>query len=342
MEHLWWITTHSDVIYNILWGDKDTFMLAFASAGKADSYAQMPIPPAAALGDKGGEFHGLMAMVQHDHFGRQAWVHNTLNKHKQWAQGMPAPYTLVTGPMPEWVGTRLCNQPNMYAINATRLVLLQVEQPRAAATSMQACRHDVWYHWLQLQALGITLLPQPALVEACADKLPQPQQHIASDASSSNSAARLDELLQQQADQAALVPVQWAAVLVGRPGIEELAHAVSAPANTPAGVAELERQALSAWLAEAGVPTVLPYLNWHLMAKKKAPKSCASAGPGRPANVDGAMPAMRLRKPGEWRRDGAAGGTRLWSVLELAQVEWLPEAVRWIQGSEQMNKHVKE
>ncbi|WIA22256.1 hypothetical protein OEZ85_004579 [Tetradesmus obliquus] len=64
LEHLWWITTHSDVIYNILWGDKDTYMLAFAAAGKAASYAQMPIPPAAALSGKSGEFHRLRAMLR--------------------------------------------------------------------------------------------------------------------------------------------------------------------------------------------------------------------------------------------------------------------------------------
>lgn len=35
LEYLWWITSHSKVVYNILYGDKDTFSLAFAAAGEA-------------------------------------------------------------------------------------------------------------------------------------------------------------------------------------------------------------------------------------------------------------------------------------------------------------------
>jgi hypothetical protein len=33
LEYLWWINSHSRVMYNILYGDKDTFSLAFAAAG---------------------------------------------------------------------------------------------------------------------------------------------------------------------------------------------------------------------------------------------------------------------------------------------------------------------
>uniref|UniRef100_A0A383W675 Nucleotide-diphospho-sugar transferase domain-containing protein n=1 Tax=Tetradesmus obliquus TaxID=3088 RepID=A0A383W675_TETOB len=352
LEHLWWITTHSDVIYNILWGDKDTYMLAFAAAGKAASYAQMPIPPAAALSGKSGEFHRLRAMVQHDHYGRQAWVHNTLNKHKNWAQGPPAPYALVTGPMPEWVGTRLSNHPNIFAMNATRLVLLQVEQPGAAAKGLQACPQNVWSQFMQLQALGIALLPQPELMTACEEELSQLLQHDAATTSSRNggealAAGSLEQLLQQQAAQQQLAPaVQWASVLAGQPAVDELVHALSAADNTPAGVADLEREGLSKWLAAAEPPAMLQYLNWHLMAAKKAPAVCASAGPARAANADGAMPVMQLRQAGGVQDFGGAGRSKkfempaAWSALELAQAVWLPEAVRWIQGSELMRKHV--
>lgn len=382
LEHLWRITTHSDVIYNILWGDKDTYMLAFAAAGKAASYAQMPIPPAAALSGKSGEFHRLRAMVQHDHYGRQAWVHNTLNKRKNWAQGPPAPYALVTGPMPEWVGTRLSNHPNIFAMNATRLVLLQVEQPAAAAPKgLHACPQDVWGRFLRIQALGVALLPQPALLAACEGQLSQLLPHDAATTSSSNGSSKggealagmqqqvqirrllqapvdacthvqhaagsLEQLLQQQAAQQQLAPaVQWASVLAGQPAVDELVHALSAADHTPAGVADLEREGLAKWLAAAEPPAMLQYLNWHLMAAKKAPAACAAAGPGRVANADGAMPVMQLRQAGGLQDDGGAGHSKkfkmpaAWSALELAQAVWLPEAVKWIQGSELLRKHV--
>lgn len=344
-------------------------MLAFAAAGKAAIYAQMPIPPAAALGGKSGEFHHLMAMVQHDHFGRQAWVHNTLNKHGLWLQRPPAPYTLVTSPMPEWVGTRLSDHPNIFAMNATRLVLLHIEQP-AAATSMQRCPHDVWSQFMRLQLLGIALLPQPALMVACMEKYVQLMEVDARDSTNSSSqasvalsglqarlihqqlsdacihtpsaAGRLNQLLQQQAAQQPLKPVQWASVLVGRAAVEELAHALTAPANTPAGSVELERQELAAWLAAADAPAMLQYLNWHLMAAKKSPADCSAAGPERVANADGAMPVLQLQLPGGDGGTGASRTATVWSALEMAQVVWLPEAVKWIQGNELVCKHLKE
>jgi hypothetical protein len=34
LEYLWWINSHSRVMYKILYGDKDTFSLAFAAAGE--------------------------------------------------------------------------------------------------------------------------------------------------------------------------------------------------------------------------------------------------------------------------------------------------------------------
>jgi hypothetical protein len=367
---LWWITTHSDTIYNILWGDKDTYMLAFAAAGKAASYAQMPIPPAAALSGKSGEFHHLMAMVQHDHYGRQAWVHNTLNKHGLWAQGPPALYTLVTGPMPEWVGSRLSDHPNIFTMNATRLVPLQVEQP-VAATNMVTCPHAVLAQFLRVQALGLALLPQPWLMAACSKELSQLLENAASNSSSSRegvasgryslrqlharqlqqesadacmqvprAAGHLEQLLQQQVAQQQLGPVQWASVLVGRAAADELVHALSAPANTPAGVAQHEREDLAQWLAAAHTPDVLQYLNWHLMAVKKAPAACTAAGPGRVANADGAMPVLQLRHPGSSSGGAQSGSPAAWSALELAQVVWLPEAVKWIQETELIKKHV--
>jgi len=42
LEWLWFVNSHSEVIYKLMYGDKDTFRLAFALAGKSDYYEQVP------------------------------------------------------------------------------------------------------------------------------------------------------------------------------------------------------------------------------------------------------------------------------------------------------------
>ena len=38
-----WINSFSDTIYRTLWGDKDTYALAFAVAGKAHEFNQLQV-----------------------------------------------------------------------------------------------------------------------------------------------------------------------------------------------------------------------------------------------------------------------------------------------------------
>jgi hypothetical protein len=45
LEYLFWINSFADTVYREVHGDKDTFPLAFAVAGKAHEYSQMPVPP---------------------------------------------------------------------------------------------------------------------------------------------------------------------------------------------------------------------------------------------------------------------------------------------------------
>jgi hypothetical protein len=48
-EYAAWVNSYSDLLYSAVWGDKDTYALAFAAAGKADAFAQVEVPPGAAL-----------------------------------------------------------------------------------------------------------------------------------------------------------------------------------------------------------------------------------------------------------------------------------------------------
>ena len=42
LEWLWFLNSHPDTIYKLMYGDKDTFRLAFALAGNSAAYHQVP------------------------------------------------------------------------------------------------------------------------------------------------------------------------------------------------------------------------------------------------------------------------------------------------------------
>ena len=44
LEWLWFVNSHSEVIYKLMYGDKDTFRLAFALAGKSGYFEQVGSP----------------------------------------------------------------------------------------------------------------------------------------------------------------------------------------------------------------------------------------------------------------------------------------------------------
>ena len=41
LEWLWFVNSHAEVVYKLMYGDKDTFRLAFALAGKSDYFEQV-------------------------------------------------------------------------------------------------------------------------------------------------------------------------------------------------------------------------------------------------------------------------------------------------------------
>lgn len=41
LEWLWFVNSHSEVIYKLMYGDKDTFRLAFTLAGKSGYFEQV-------------------------------------------------------------------------------------------------------------------------------------------------------------------------------------------------------------------------------------------------------------------------------------------------------------
>ncbi len=44
LEWLWFLNSHRQPVSDWMWGDKDTYRLAFALAGKADSFQQVSHP----------------------------------------------------------------------------------------------------------------------------------------------------------------------------------------------------------------------------------------------------------------------------------------------------------
>ncbi len=49
LEWVWFLNSHPEAVYGTMYGDKDTFPLAFHLARKGDIYNQIPTPPGAVL-----------------------------------------------------------------------------------------------------------------------------------------------------------------------------------------------------------------------------------------------------------------------------------------------------
>ena len=42
LEWIMFLNLHADMLYSIIWGDKDTYRLAFHLAGKSSGFSQVP------------------------------------------------------------------------------------------------------------------------------------------------------------------------------------------------------------------------------------------------------------------------------------------------------------
>lgn len=294
LEYLWWITSNSRTMYKILYGDKDTFMLAFAAAGKASEYAQMPLPPGGLFADvtaldvkpqsapaasqfKGSgssknkeqkkdtqkednkqdhskkkdekEKHGsknharslldnsgssksstgggkdapkplppppqqartaprnsadatgkklvhrFQGLIHFDHFGRPAFVHQTLNKNPNWSKP-PPPFAFATGPLPHWLARRIyVKDIDVFKVDPSQLIPLHINRVpveslkgEQQAAGFQACPERTWQDWMAVQGLGIPLTPQPQMMAACMEQLAkQPKQRMVTASSRNNS-----------------------------------------------------------------------------------------------------------------------------------------------------------
>ncbi|KAF6241948.1 mannosyltransferase putative-domain-containing protein [Scenedesmus sp. NREL 46B-D3] len=108
-----WINSFGDTLYKAVWGDKDTYSMAFAVAGKAHLFNQLQVPPGAALTWRNGSLlvkatqqkqagWQLAGMLQFDAAGQPAFLHRTMNKFS-WG-GEAWHIGLLTGPLPlRWV-----------------------------------------------------------------------------------------------------------------------------------------------------------------------------------------------------------------------------------------------
>ncbi|KAK9814131.1 hypothetical protein WJX72_001060 [[Myrmecia] bisecta] len=81
LEWLWFLNSHQNVTYKLMYGDKDTFRLAFNLAGKKRDFKQVTIPPCAPLDanplNKPPTVFLHVGMMQHDPYGNVAFLHRT-------------------------------------------------------------------------------------------------------------------------------------------------------------------------------------------------------------------------------------------------------------------------
>jgi hypothetical protein len=174
-----------------------------ATAGKASSYAQMPLPPAGLFAlkskaralkkwsnttgvDPAAPIHKLQGIVHFDHFGQPAFVHQTLNKNPSWSKPPPA-WSYVSSPMPQWLARGLfVRAVDAHYVDAQRLIPLKVSLQgssnggsstaaggAAAAVTWSVCPEESFEQFLGVQGSGIGLSDQPDLVSVCNAQLQQ-------------------------------------------------------------------------------------------------------------------------------------------------------------------------
>eukprot|EP00798_Chlamydomonas_sp_ICE-L_P010063 gene10063-7957_t len=109
LEYIFFINSFPGLVQESAWGDKDTYAVGFALAGKAHEFSQSPVPP-------GGLFAWrkdmlliksteektwgwqLLGFLQFDNWGRAAFIHRTINKFD--VDKTPWNIELVSAPMP--------------------------------------------------------------------------------------------------------------------------------------------------------------------------------------------------------------------------------------------------
>ena len=87
LEWVWFLNSHPEVMYRSMYGDKDTFRLAFHLAGKPEAFAQVAMPPRAVLDATPEDVRALSY---------PPWVPPLLHTPPRWCGGDPEGY--FTGP----------------------------------------------------------------------------------------------------------------------------------------------------------------------------------------------------------------------------------------------------
>ncbi|GAX76848.1 hypothetical protein CEUSTIGMA_g4294.t1 [Chlamydomonas eustigma] len=152
LEYLLWINSYPEKLKGSMWGDKDTFGLAFAVAGKAHLYFQVAVPPA-------GLFHWrkdmllikatqqkdwgwqLIGMLQHDTWGRPAFIHRTIDKYSP--EKNPTNIELITAPITLRWSEYFLNHDNM---GPTKGVPWDYVVPANAVTELVPTKTASWVH----------------------------------------------------------------------------------------------------------------------------------------------------------------------------------------------------
>eukprot|EP00879_Flechtneria_rotunda_P017247 GHRR01018068.1.p1 GENE.GHRR01018068.1~~GHRR01018068.1.p1 ORF type:complete len:168 (+),score=41.06 GHRR01018068.1:162-665(+) len=86
LEHLWFLKTHSNsgvqgadlgIVGKCLWGDKDTYLIAFHQAGKGNMFHTIPHMPLQALSQTRHDVFSHAGMVQRGLHGELLFLHRT-------------------------------------------------------------------------------------------------------------------------------------------------------------------------------------------------------------------------------------------------------------------------
>ncbi|KAG2500725.1 hypothetical protein HYH03_001489 [Edaphochlamys debaryana] len=185
LEWAWWLNSMGkDVTYKYVYGDKDTFGVAFAMAGKPTAYYQVPIPPSGVwtqdsrlgwnpeVGQMQRQGHWWMhALVHYSPSGRALWSHRVTGE--MYIDAKPPTDEIITPPMPiSWTEYHMSWGPSDGSAQFPAILVLDynltyLHAISATTPATPGCPPLVWAAYWHMRTHAVPVAVNTTLEELC-------------------------------------------------------------------------------------------------------------------------------------------------------------------------------
>ncbi|KAG2500723.1 hypothetical protein HYH03_001487 [Edaphochlamys debaryana] len=186
LEWAWWMNAMGhDLTYNYMYGDKDTFGVAFAMAGKPTEYYQVPVPPAGVwTHDTNIGWHPnkpqllrqghwwMNSLVHFSPWGQAMWQHRVTGEMYVRSPGPPRD-EVVTPPMPvSWTTYHMAFAPTDGSAQFPAIVVMPynltyLQAISATTPATPGCPPLVWAAYWHMRTHAVPVAVNTTLEELC-------------------------------------------------------------------------------------------------------------------------------------------------------------------------------